>query len=127
MIIVIVIFVILSLLTGCGVFSRDHANIKWSKSVTAGSTLYTAANIIDIGQTAYVYGSDFEEKNPLLSEGTYLPIMAISNILLYYLIKYIDPDLRPWVVWPAAVIKTGGVIRNSTQGIGFRIPVVFNY
>ena len=92
-------------------------------SVRVGLFAYTVLNVADIMQTAYIYDhEEYYEMNPLLSKDMYLPIMMTTNILLYYIVKKIDPNRQNWIIWPVVIIKAGLVVHNHSIGIGFGIP-----
>jgi len=103
----------------CGIILISSISCSWSTRDKTLFGTYTAMNMVDIHQTYKIFhDGNYYEINPMLDGQNYIPMMIMSNLLLYYIADTF-PKARPYILTGAVGIKAGLVGRNLSIGLGW--------
>ena len=116
----------------------SHASDPWTKNEKWTYGYFTALNIVDCGQTYYIYRSpNFNEAFPLATaiiedkpeNARYVPLMFIGSNLTCLGIAHLLPSKwkwtkpRQWFLSSITLFEVYAVGRNICYGVKWRIPI----
>jgi hypothetical protein len=105
------------------------ARLSWSRSDVALAGAFTAALLIDAGQTrglARGGWQNFRESNPILgshpSVGQVNTYTAVAGLSVLGAAAALPPRLRPWLLGAALAVETFTIAGTVHQGIAIPLP-----